>query len=361
MSARRPQTAVPPVRGPGTVIGLLGPTGVGKTAVAVALAAATGVSVISCDSMQLYSGFPVLTNQPTLEEACLVRHEMVGVIDPEQTFSAGEYAAAVQPLIEAELTRTGWALLAGGTGLYLRAALAPLAMAPVVDLRLRRTLEAQAAAEGPVSLHAELAELDPAAAAAIGPANTRRLIRALEVIQATGRPWSGRDDLWEPTYYNPTLLVALTLERAELCRRIDQRAEAIVRGGAVEEVRRYLEAKTEITAAKPGVAQKTRSSTVAEAAQGGAELHIGRAESGIESAIGFREVRRLAEGRQSVEETVAQVATATRRYARRQATWLRKLRGAVIIDVHDRGPGEIADHLLKVALSGEHTKEPQQP
>jgi tRNA dimethylallyltransferase len=325
--------AMPRSLGPGVTIGLLGPTGVGKTAVAVALATRLGIRVISCDSMQVYRGFPVLTNQPTVEETGMAWHEMVGFLDPRQAYSAGEYAEAARPLIEEDLLEHGWALISGGTGLYLRAALAPLAMAPVVSLIVRHMLEDKAASEGSAWLLAELARRDPAAAQAIGPANTRRLIRALEVVMTTGKPWSGRDDLWDPVYYHPTLLVALTLDRTELNARIDRRAAAIVTGGAVEEVRDYLD----------GASTQDRAVTLASP-------------PGIESAIGFREIRRLVEGAQGVEETVAQVAAATRRYARRQATWLRKLQGAVIIDVHDRSPYEVADQIFAHALSGEHTK-----
>ena len=329
---------------PGTVIGIIGPTGVGKTAVAMDVAVALGTRVISCDSMQVYRGFPVLTNQPTATEMQIVRHELVGIVDPGQRFSAGEYAARARPLVEADLAQHGWALVVGGTGLYLRAALAPLSMAPAADPAVRRALEDRVAAEGSASLHAELSRRDPAAAAAIGPHNSRRLIRALEVIAVTGSPWSGRDDLWEPTYYRPTLLVALTLERAELYRRIDARAARIVTEGAVDEVRRYL---------------RSASSTGA----GGAadEAASAAAPAGIESAIGFREIRRHLEGEQSLEETISQVAAATRRYARRQSTWLRKLRDAIIIDVRDREPSAVADEILALALSGEHTKEPRQP
>ncbi len=200
------------------------------------------------------------------------------------------------------------------------------------------------AAEGPASLHAELSRRDPAAAAAIGPHNSRRLIRALEVIAVTGSSWSGRDDLWEPAYYRPTMLVALTLERAELYRRIDARAARIVTEGAVDEVRRYLRSASSTGAGEPAD-----------------EASSAAAPAGIESAIGFREIRHYLGGEQSLEETISQVAAATRRYARRQSTWLRKLRDAIIIDVRDREPSAVADEILALALSGEHTKEPRQP
>ncbi len=321
----------------GAVIGLLGPTGVGKTSVGVELAGRLRARVISCDSMQLYRGFPILTNQPTPEERAAVTHELVGIVEPGGCFSAAQYAAVARPLIDEDLARWGWALVVGGTGLYFRAAVAPLDMAPAVDPEVRRRLEQRAVQQGAAALYAELSRLDPEAAAAIGPHNTRRLVRALEVVVSGGTAWSGRGDLWEPAYRHPTLTVGLTLEREELYRRIDARTPGIIVGGA-EEVRRHLEGLTSEESAEEREAPR----------------------AGIESAIGYREIRRYVDGRQGFDETVTQVAAATRRYARRQLTWLRKLGDAVIIDVHDRAPGEVADQILALALSGEHTKEPRQ-
>lgn len=326
--------------GAGIVVGLLGPTAVGKTAVAVELACRVGTRVISCDSMQVYRGFPVLTNQPTVDVNKGVVHEMVGIVDPGETFSAGQYAARVRPLIEEDLAEHGWALVVGGTGLYMRAALAPLDAAPAVHEETRQRLEARAAVEGPAALHAELARLDPVAAAAIDPRNTRRVMRALGVIVSVGRPWSGRADLWDPHYYHPTLVVGLTLDREELYRRIDLRTYRMVQDGAVEEVERLR-------------GQGVR----------GEESHEGPftgscegSHTGVRSAIGYQELCRFLDGAQTLEETVSQIAAATRRYARRQLTWLRKLNDAVIIDVRNGTPEEIAEHILALALSRDHPK-----
>jgi tRNA dimethylallyltransferase len=259
---------------------------------------------------------------------------MVGIVDPRDDFSAAEYAALARPLIDTNLAENGWALVVGGTGLYMRAALAPLAVGPEADLALRHRLEARVAAEGPGALHAELAHLDSAAADAIDPRNVRRVVRALEAVMVTGTPWSGRSDLWQPRYFHPTLVVGLTLDRAELYRRIDIRAARIVLEGAVDEVRRFREEES-------------------SAANG--------ARTGISSAIGYQEICRYVDGLQTLDETINQVAAATRHYARRQLTWLRKLTDAVIIDIHDRSPGAVADDILALAMSGEHTKEPYHP
>jgi tRNA dimethylallyltransferase len=324
----------------GLVIGILGPTGVGKTAIATGLARRLGTGVISCDSMQVYRGFPVLTNQPTPEELDGVTHELVGIVEPAAEFSAAEYACLARPLIDEDLARHGTALVVGGTGLYMRAALAPLAVSPAADLELRRALEARAAAEWPAALHRELADRDPAAAAVIDPRNQRRVIRALEVVILTGSAWSGRQDLWEPRYFHRTLLTALVLDRKDLYERIDARARQIVEGGAVEEVRRFREGRGR---------------------SGAGESGITAARSGIATAIGFAEIERYLDGLQTLDETVEQIAAATRHYARRQLTWLRKLSDLVIIDVHDRSAADLVEEILALVSSGHHVKEPQDP
>ena len=324
----------------GVVIGVLGPTGVGKTAVATALARRLGTRVISCDSMQVYRGFPVLTNQPTLEEWDGVTHELVGIVEPTAEFSAAEYASRARPLIDEDLARHATALVVGGTGLYMRAALAPLAVSPAPDLELRHSLEVRAAAEGPAALHRELADRDPVAAATIDPRNQRRVVRALEVVMRTGSAWSGRQDLWQPQYFHRTFLTALVLDRKELYGRIDARARQIVEGGALEEVRRFREARGE---------DSTEVSDVTAP------------RSGIATAIGVAEIERYLDGVQTLDETVAQIAAATRHYARRQLTWLRKLSDLVIIDVHDRRPGDLVEEILALVSSGDHVKEPRDP
>ena len=318
---------------PGLVVGLLGPTAVGKSAVAAAVAAALGIRVISCDSMQVYRGFPVLTNQPSHHEMRGVEQALVGSLDPLGVFSAAEYGACARPLIAVDVARSGAALLAGGTGLYLRAAVAPLEVAPG-DPEVRARLEERAAAQGGGALHSELACLDPAAAAAVDPRNTRRVVRALEAVLVGGKEWSGRNDLWNPCYERPTLIVGLTLDRAVLYPRIDARAGRMIREGAVDEVIGFRE-EHGLEATAPGGA-------------------------GIRSAIGYGEICRYLSGEISREEAAVEMAAATRRYARRQFTWLRKLRDAVMIDVQDRDSDDIAREILDLALAKRTAEEPLQ-
>jgi tRNA dimethylallyltransferase len=149
------------------------------------------------------------------------------------------------------------------------------------------------------------------------------VIRALEAVRSTGESWSGRDDLWNPVYDHPTLVVGLTLDRLELYRRIDVRAVRIVEGGATDEVRRFREER-------------------------GLE-RTGPGGDGIRSAIGYPEICRYLAGERSRQETVEQVAGATRRYARRQLTWLRKLGGAVMIDVAERDALGVAREIAERA------------
>lgn len=306
----------------GVVIGLLGPTAVGKTEVAVALATHLGSRVISCDSMQVYRGFPVLTNQPGPAEMRGALHELVGFVDPFELYSAAQYGADARRLIAQDVAECGAALLAGGTGLYLRAAVAPLDVAPA-DPEVRTRLEERAAAEGVALLHAELARLDPGAAASVHPHNVRRVVRALEAVLVGGKEWSGRDDLWKPRYDRPTVIVGLTLDRKVLYPRIDARAGRMLRQGAVEEVLGFREERG-----------------VEETAPGG---------PGIRSAIGYTEISRYLRGEISREQAAEEMAAATRRYARRQFTWLRKVSDAVMIDVQDRDPESIAREILGLA------------
>lgn len=388
---------------PGVVIGILGPTGVGKTQVGIALAARLGVRVISCDSLQIYRGMPVLTNQPSATEINAVPHEMIGVADPTEEWSAARYAQAVRPLIEADLARVGHALLVGGTGLYMRAAVGPLAAPPPTPPALQAELEARAERDGPEALHRELALLDATAAASIHPRNVRRVVRALgallatrgavtdvasvessagaspgasrapsaaqaarktagdssvmrsaekdagrmakeeagEAAQADAREaasvgtgeaaqagageaarkmpyrWSGRSDLWAPRYHHPTVLVGLTLPREELHRRINTRTGEMLRAGAVQEVAAVLAAYS--------------------GGQGGRDLA-----RGIGKAIGFRIIAEHLAGGSGYNEVEGRLAAATRGYARRQLTWMRKVPGIVIMDVSERDPVAVA-------------------
>lgn len=324
----------PVQRGP-TVFALFGPTGVGKTAVAVELARRFGARMISCDSMQIYRGFPVLTNQPTDADRRGVAHEFIGVADTEEEWNVADYGRAAQRVIDEDISRHGAAVIAGGTGLYLRAALAPLAVPEAADRAVAEDLLRRAETEGPDALHRELRGFDPEAAERIPATNLRRVIRALEVVRTAGPgAWSGRDDLWAPRYRHPTVLVALEAERSALYRRVDARARSMVREGAVEEVRAHR-ARVGAGAAGPP--------------------------RGVRRAIGYREIEAYLEGRLSLEQATERLAAATRRYIRRQTTWMRKLQDAVIIDATHRSPEEVADLIVREAGRGLGRGVPESP
>ena len=280
------------------VVALFGPTAVGKTAVAIALAdrlRADGEDpvAISADALQVYADLPILTGAATDPERRRLEHRLVGILPVTETFSAGAFARRAHAEIDALLAHGRRPLIVGGTGLYLRAALAELDLRPPPDPELRARRSRELAERGPRALHGELERRDPAAAAAVRPTDSQRLVRALELLDAGHRPPAG-DELWTAHTRHPTLLAGLVMEREALYARIDERVEAMVAAGAEAEVRGAAAAGASATARK---------------------------------ALGFEELLR---------GDVEAMKTRTRRYAKRQLTWLRKLPGVVLVDLTGR-------------------------
>ncbi len=273
------------------LIALFGPTAVGKTEVAVALARALRERgerpvAVSADALQVYAGLERLTGVADAAQRAELEHRLVAFRPVSETFSAGAYARMAHAEIDRLLAEGARPIVLGGTGLYLRAALTELTLRPAPRPELRARRSRQLAERGAPALHAELVSRAPWAAEEIAPGDGHRLIRALELLDAgqlTPRPH--RSELWTGEVRRTTLLVGLERERAELYRRIDARVEAMLAAGAQQEV---------IAADRAGAGSAAR------------------------RALGFREL--LAGDPEAMKRN-------TRRYARRQLTWMRKLAG----------------------------------
>jgi tRNA dimethylallyltransferase len=266
------------------LVAVVGPTAAGKTALAVELAERLGGEVVNADSMQLYRGMDVGTAKPTPAERRGVPHHALDVWEVTERASVAEYQGLARAAVDAVLARGRVALLVGGSGLYVRAVVDELEF-PGTDEALRARLEAELAAAGPAALHARLAAVDPAAAASILPSNGRKIVRALEVRELTGRPFVAT--LPPPVDRYDT--VQIGLDRADLDRRVADRVDRMWAAGLVEEVR-------------------------ALTARG---LRDGPTAS---RALGYQQVLALGDTAHARAETVR----ATRRFVRRQRSWFRR-------------------------------------
>jgi len=270
------------------VIALFGPTGVGKTSVAVALAELLRDDdpvLISADALQVYRGLETLTGA-----GGPVEHRLQSIVPVTETFSAGEFAERAHAEIDDALAAGRRPIVVGGTGLYLRAALTELKLKPPPPPELRERLERDMAERGPQAMHAALTERAPARAATIDPTDRNRIVRALE-LHEMGELGDYGDQLWTEDTRVPTRLFGLVRERDELYARIGQRVDQMVAAGAAEEVR---------------AAEAAGASRTARAALGFAELLAGDVDG---------------------------MKRRTRRYAKRQLTWMRKLAGVGLIDL----------------------------
>jgi tRNA dimethylallyltransferase len=291
------------------VIGIFGPTGVGKTAVAVELAGVLRERgedpvAISADALQVYRGLEALTGAPGADERARLEHRLLAFLDPSETFSVGEFMPLAHAEIDAARAEGRRPIVVGGTGLYLRAALTDLSLRPAPPPALRERIESAVAARGPAALHEELRARAPAAAAAIEPTDRTRIVRSLELLELGAEPpASAGSELWSGDTRVPTALFGLTMERDALYARIDARVDAIVAAGGAAEARR---------AAAAGASRTAR------------------------AALGFEEL---------LAGDVDGMRRRTRQYARRQLTWMRKLEGVTVLDATDRSPRELAERI----------------
>jgi len=292
------------------VIALFGPTGVGKTAVALALAEALRARgedpvAVSADALQVYAGLEILTGAAGRAERARLEHRLISFLPLDATFSAGEYARLAHAEIDGLIASGRRPLVVGGTGLYLRAALAELALRPPPPEGSREHWAAELARRGAPALHAELAARAPWAAQSTAPNDRQRIVRALELLDAGElEPPEGPSELWAAATRHPTLLAGLTMELETLYTRIDARVEAMLVAGVGAEVRR---------------------------------AHAAGASQTARQALGFDELLR---------GDVAAMKRRTRNYARRQLTWMRKLAGVRAVDVTDREPADVAREIL---------------
>lgn len=268
---------------------LAGPTASGKSEVALRLAETLGGEIVSADSMQVYRGLDLGTAKPTPAERQRVAHHLVDVVDAPESFSAARWAELAHAAI-ADIARRGrLPIVCGGTGLYFKALLVGLDEVPPSDLVVRAELEARPLPE----LLAELAERDPAEYAAIDRANPRRVIRALEVIRLTGRPFSAQKAAWQPAAVGPTPVVfGLRRTPEDLRQRLAARVEQMFARGLVEETRCLL------------------------------DRGLGQNRTALQ-AIGYRQVVEHLRGARGLAETIALVKQKTWQFARRQMTWFR--------------------------------------
>jgi tRNA dimethylallyltransferase len=273
------------------LIAIVGPTATGKTALAIALAQRLGGEIVGADSRQVYRHMDIGTAKPTAEERALAPCHLIDVIDPDQESSLAQYLEQAVAVLEDVWSRGKQPLLVGGSGQYVWALLEGWRVPRLPPQReLRRELGERADRQGAEALHRELAQVDPKAAARIDPRNVRRVIRALEVHKATGRPISYWQEKGPPPW--EALILGLTCLRRELYERIDARVDAMMEAGLVDEVKRLLSMGYD-----PSLASM--------------------------SGIGYKQVCQHLAGELDLATAVARIKTSTHRLARQQYTWFR--------------------------------------
>lgn len=291
-----------------TVIGIFGPTASGKSAVAEAVAERIPAELVSADAMQVYRDLPILTNQSAYPT------RLVGIWPLDQEASVGEYAPLAHAAIDEILASGRAPLVVGGTGLYLRAALAELELPPPPGPGVRERWTRLYDEDGAEEAHERLTALDPAAAAAVHANDRRRVVRALELAEAGASLAPARDRLWAGETRHPTVVVGLDVPKTVLDHRIGERTRAMFDSGVQDEVRRALRAPISTTARK---------------------------------TMGIDEIATLPPA-----EALVALATRTRRYASYQRKWMRRVPAIVMVDA-DRPVGEIADDIVTLARTRE--------
>ena len=273
------------------VIAIVGPTAVGKSELALSLAQTLDGEIVSADSRQVYRYMDIGTAKPSLEERALVPHHLIDIVNPDETFSLALYQPLAHKAIEDILRRDKLPLVVGGSGLYVWSVVEGWHIPQVSpDYNFRRQMEEKAAREGISSLYQQLEEVDPAAAKKIDPRNMRRVIRALEVYEATHTPFSQLQEKKPPPFN--TLILGLTTSRDELYRRIDHRVDDMIKQGLVKEVQALTDRCY------------------------GFELPA-------MSGVGYKQIGQFLQGKVDLAAAIQQIKFETHRFARHQYAWFR--------------------------------------
>ena len=289
---------------------ILGCTGCGKGSVGRSLARAVGGRILSVDSMKVYRRMDIGTAKPSAAVRAEIPHHAVDVVEPSESFSVARYVELADRAVEETRAAGAVPLAVGGTSLYLKALAEGLFEGPGKDEALRADLQQKVHRDGSAELHAELTRLDPAAAGRIHPNAARRIVRALEVYHATGRPISDLQQQWDsPRGRHDLVLIGLRRERDDQSRRINARVKGMVEAGLVEEVRDLLDEPAGLSD---------------QAAQ----------------AVGYAELIEHFHGQVPLEEAIEEIKIHTRRLAKKQRTWQRRFAGVRWFDLEPKEPPE---------------------
>ncbi len=299
------------------IVAIVGPTAAGKSKIGLLLALKIGAEIISADSMQVYREMDIGTAKPTSKERKKVSHHLIDLISPDKNFSVSEYQRLAREAVEKISQRGKIPLLVGGSGLYVRAVLDDLDFpSGALNSSLRKIIERRAEKEGKEVLFEELKRIDPEAAQNIHPQNVRRVIRALEVIQLTGKKFSDYQKRWKlriPFY--PAKVFGISLPRDILYQKINERVEKMIENGFLEEVR-YLKRKYQLALT-------------------------------ARQALGYRELFNFLEDKCTLSEAIEEIKKKTRNFAKRQLSWFKNDKRVIWLDAYEKSKEELVEEIIK--------------